>query len=267
MNSEISDNKQNKFKLYLKIVAMVIMLTGMGIGLLTLGSAAGIWLGLWDFRKGFELLRISNSYSDIVAWVGLVTTIAIVIAAKLLNTGNAVRLGSLAAAGTVVAAIAYSVPESFRPAEGVNFPPIHDISTNLTSPPNFVDVLPLRIDAANTVVYGGSNNMTPERLAELTSEAYPDLIPRRYAASVDEVFELALAAVNSLGWEVVAAAKDEGRIEATDTTFWFRFKDDIVIIIETEGNQTLVNARSVSRVGTGDVGANAIRLRAFFELL
>jgi uncharacterized protein (DUF1499 family) len=267
MSDEIISSEPNKFKLYLNIAALLVMLAGIGIGVLTLGSAAGIWLGLWDFRRGFDLLRISNNYGDIIAWVGLAATIAIVIAAKLLHTGNAVKFASFAAIGTVAAAIAYAVPESFRPPEGVNYPPIHDISTDLSSPPSFVDVLPLRVDAPNTVVYGGSNNMTPERLAELTAEAYPDLVPQQYSAPVDEVFDRALAAVEQLGWELVSAVKSEGRIEATDTTLWFRFKDDIVIRLEAEGSQTRVNARSLSRVGGGDVGANAIRLRAFFELL
>ena len=81
------------------------------------------------------------------------------------------------------------------------------------------------------------------------------------------IFEKALAGVDDLGWELVAANASAGRIEATDTTFWFRFKDDVVITIEQQGSDTVVDARSVSRVGTGDVGANAIRLRKLFALL
>ena len=267
MNDGIAGDAPRKFKLILHVTSMLVLLAGIGIGAVTLAAAAGTWLDLWDFRRGFDLLRISNSYGDIVAWVGLTATIAIVVAARLFNTGSVVRFAGLAATGTLVAAIAWSIPESFRPPEGVNYPGIHDISTDLNSPPKFVDILPLRIDAANTVIYGRSNNMTPERLAQLTAEAYPDLVPQHYDASIEEVFERALAAVDRLDWELVSATRSAGRIEATDTTLWFRFKDDIVIIIEAEDNQTLVNARSVSRVGTGDVGANAIRLRAFFELL
>ena len=127
--------------------------------------------------------------------------------------------------------------------------------------------MPLRADAPNTLVYGGSNNMTPEQLIQLTDEAYPDLVTRRYSESADAVFEKALGAVDALGWELVAQDASAGRIEATDTTFWFRFKDDVVIKIEEQGSDTLVDARSVSRVGTGDVGANAIRLRKLFDLL
>jgi uncharacterized protein (DUF1499 family) len=109
--------------------------------------------------------------------------------------------------------------------------------------------------------------MTPEQLIEQTDEAYPDLVTQLYSESVNEVFEKALAAVDDLGWELVAQDASAGRIEATDTTFWFRFKDDVVIKIDQQGSETAVDVRSVSRVGTGDVGANAIRMRKLFALL
>jgi len=83
----------------------------------------------------------------------------------------------------------------------------------------------------------------------------------------EQVFERALAVVDELGWELVAAVPSEGRIEATDTTFWFRFKDDIVIRIRATDGGSEIDARSVSRVGVGDAGTNARRLRKFFGLL
>src|SRR5690606_3393321 len=95
----------------------------------------------------------------------------------------------------------------------------------------FVAVLPLRADAPNTVEYGRSEGMTPEELAALTRAAYPDLETVTLAAAPEEAFARALAAVGQLGWELVAQVPEDGRIEATDTTFWFRFKDDIVIRI------------------------------------
>jgi hypothetical protein len=177
------------------------------------------------------------------------------------------RYVALAALGGAVAWTAYLVPESYRPPEGVNYPPIHDISTDRVRPPEFVAVLPLRADASNPVVYGTSEGMTPEQLAALTEEAYPDLVTRRLAAPAAETFDRALAVVRELGWEVVAADAAAGRIEATDTTFWFRFRDDVVIRIEEQDGGSVVDARSVSRVGRGDVGANAIRLRRFFAQL
>ena len=65
----------------------------------------------------------------------------------------------------------------------------------------------------------------------------------------------------------MAAAPAEGRIEATDTTRWFGFKDDIVIRVRPEGAGSRVDVRSVSRVGRGDVGTNARRIRDFLKAL
>ncbi len=265
MTTEITD--QTKLRLWLKIGGLASLVVGLGLGLLTLASAAGIWLGFWDFRRGFSLLGAANQYGQWLAWACVLITVAIFAASQVLKVSNAGKFISLAATGALVAWVAYLIPESFRPGEGVNYPPIHDISTNRINPPTFVAIAPLRADAPNTLVYGGSNNMTPEKLIGATEEAYPDLVTQRYSEAVSVIFQRALAAVDDLGWELVAQDASAGRIEATDTTFWFRFKDDVVITIEQQGSDTVVDARSVSRVGTGDVGANAIRLRKMFALL
>ena len=265
MTTEIAD--QAKPRLWLKIGGLTSLLLGLGLGVLTLASAAGIWLGFWDFRRGFSLLGTANQYGQWLAWACLLLAAATLIASQLLKVKNAGKFVSLAAVGALVAWVAYLIPESFRPGEGVNYPPIHDISTNRINPPEFVAIAPLRADAPNTLVYGASNNMTPEQLIEQTDEAYPDLVTQLYSESVNEVFEKALTAVDDLGWELVAQDASAGRIEATDTTFWFRFKDDVVIKIDQQGSETAVDVRSVSRVGTGDVGANAIRMRKLFALL
>lgn len=267
MNIEIKDQKKPRLTLYLNIVSKLVFVAGIGLGLLTLTSAAGIWLGMWDFRQGFSLLGTANEYGNVIMFTCLGLTVCLLLASQLFKIDGVLKLIGVAATGTLVAAVAYYIPESFRPPEGVNYPPIHDISTNTLSPPEFVAIVPLRADSPNTLVYGGSNNMTPEDLVRQTREAYPDLVTQRYDATRDATFAKALAAVEQLGWELVAQVPEEGRIEATDTTFWFRFKDDIVIKIEQQAGQSIVNARSVSRVGTGDVGANAIRLREFFALL
>jgi hypothetical protein len=176
------------------------------------------------------------------------------------------KLTGFALIGVIAAALGYYIPESYRPPDGT--PPIHDISTDAVDPPAYVAILPLRADAPNTTVYGGSEGMTHERLAQLQTEAYPDLQTLTIDEPPDQVFERALAAVDELGWELVAAVPEEGRIEATDTTFWFRFKDDVVIRIRpAAGSGTTVDARSLSRVGGGDAGTNARRLRSFFANL
>lgn len=267
MNKKLSEQAISNLGLWLKTASLVSLAVGLGLGLLTLASAAGIWLGFWDFRRGFSLLGAANQYGWVLAWICLGLSLVTIITRQALRIPLRRTFVALAVIGTASAWIAYLIPESFRPAQGVNFPPIHDISTNRISPPEFVAILPLRADAPNTVVYGGSDNMTAQRLLELTDEAYPDLVTQNYDESPNAVFAKALSAIAELGWELVAEDPAAGRIEATDTTFWFRFKDDIVIKIEQRGNGSMVDARSVSRVGTGDVGANAIRLRRFFTLL
>jgi uncharacterized protein (DUF1499 family) len=80
-------------------------------------------------------------------------------------------------------------------------------------------------------------------------------------------FDRALDAARGLGWEIVGVEPAEGRIEATDTTFWFGFKDDVVVRIRPEGSRSRIDVRSLSRVGRSDVGANARRIRRFVERL
>ncbi|MCZ0942003.1 MAG: DUF1499 domain-containing protein, partial [Gammaproteobacteria bacterium] len=51
-----------------------------------------------------------------------------------------------------------------------------------------------------------------------------------------------------------------GLIEATATTFWFGFKDDVAVRVRPHPQGALVDVRSVSRVGRSDGGVNAKRI-------
>src|SRR3990172_97727 len=58
----------------------------------------------------------------------------------------------------------------------------------------------------------------------------------------------------------------ERRIEAVATTRWFGFRDDIVIRISPAPNGgSVLDIRSVSRVGLSDIGTNARRIRTFLK--
>jgi len=140
-------------------------------------------------------------------------------------------------------------------------PPIHDISTDTENPPAFVAIAPLRADASNPVEYAG------EETAKQQQAAYPEIQTQTYNLPANEVFELALDTVDVMGWQLVASDIVDGRIEATDTTQWFGFKDDVVIRIEQQDNSTTLDIRSKSRVGRSDVGANAKRINAFLAKL
>lgn len=92
---------------------------------------------------------------------------------------------------------------------------------------------------------------------------YPDIQPQRFNRPFDKVFDAALATAQTLGWEVRESNREQGTIEAVATTRIFKFKDDVTITVADEGNVAVVNVRSKSRAGKGDLGTNARRIRAF----
>ena len=134
--------------------------------------------------------------------------------------------------------------------------PIHDVSTDRDNPPQFVAVLPLRAaaKAANSTDYDA-------KTAELQKETYPDIGPLHLDVPPAQAFDRAAAAAREMKWDIVATDPAQGRIEATATTFWFGFKDDVVVRIAADGSGSRVDVRSLSRIGKSDVGANAKRVR------
>ncbi|MEJ2420874.1 MAG: DUF1499 domain-containing protein [Acidobacteriota bacterium] len=141
-------------------------------------------------------------------------------------------------------------------------PPIHDITTDTVHPPQFKAVLKLRKNAPDSTTYGG------ESVARLQEKAYPYIRPALYNAPPDEVFTQALKAAHSMKWKIDAVDRKAGRIEATATTFWFGFKDDVVVRIKPSGEGgTRVDVRSESRVGRSDLGANAKRIQTYLSRL
>jgi uncharacterized protein (DUF1499 family) len=136
-------------------------------------------------------------------------------------------------------------------------PAIHDVTTDLMQPPPFLAVLPLRTGTPNPVEYGGAE------IADKQRTAYADVQPLIVNVPPPRAFDRALAAAKSLGWEIVASDPGGGRIEATDTTFWFGFKDDVVVRVVAQPNGSRIDVRSLSRVGVGDLGANAARIRRY----
>jgi uncharacterized protein (DUF1499 family) len=168
-------------------------------------------------------------------------------------------------AATLVVALVIGVGTAWVPWNGyqtvMSLPFIHDISTDTDNPPRFVDVVPLRAEASNPVEYAG------DEVARKQREAYADIRTLEFSQSADATFSRALGVAEEMGWDIVAAKPDEGRIEATATTLWFGFKDDVVIRIEPVGLGSRLDIRSKSRVGRSDVGANAARIRAFTKAM
>lgn len=216
-------------------------------------AGIGSRLGWWHFRSGFTLLKF-GTYGAIGA---VLTGVAGGIMASRARQGMGMALAIIAIAGGLAVA---AIPMSWR-MKANKVPAIHDITTDTVNPPPFVAILPLRQEAPNPAAYGGT------AVADQQKQAYADIRTEVLDLPLGRAFERALAVAKADGWHIVAADPAAGRIEATDTTFWFGFTDDIVIRLVAAGERTLLDIRSVSRVGRSDAGKNADRIRSYLKRL
>lgn len=190
-------------------------------------------------------------------FAGIATLILLVL--QILFKRKTVTLGSTIMA-LLLSTIAIAIPLSML-NKGKSVPPIHDISTDLVNPPEFVAIAPLRANAPNPVEYAGVEAATQQRAA------YPELQTLNYPQSKSKLVEATKQAIDHLGWQLVNIDADQGIIEATDRTMWFGFKDDVIVRITDNGSKRLVDIRSKSRVGGSDLGKNAERIHGFIEEL
>ena len=141
---------------------------------------------------------------------------------------------------------------------GGDYPPIHDISTDIDDPPRFVTATGVRGEGSNPL------DIKPDEF-DVQRAAYPDLRTLRTDMSIDDAYTRALEVAAELGWDIYHQDRATGIIEAVDTTRIMAFKDDVVIRVRGNAAGAYLDLRSVSRVGRGDIGANARRIRAFVD--
>jgi len=224
------------------------------VAALVLAAAGpGYRVQLWGLGVGFGMLR----WAVYIGLAGAAVSLAGAVAALAQRNTKTIPL---ALAGIILGIAIANIPYSWQQAAR-EAPAIHDITTDTADPPVFVAILPLRAGAPNPPDYAG------RAVAVQQEQAYPDIRPALLAVAPITAFERSLAAARGQGWDIVAAVADEGRIEASDTSFWFGFVDDVVIRVTLAGKGSRVDIRSKSRVGVGDVGANAKRIRKFLAEL
>lgn len=236
------------------------MIRKIGSLLVVIGILAGLLLLVSGPLYRMQILELGIAFTALrwAAYIGVAATVLIIIY-LIWQRPRGLRLAALTTAA-IIGFISFYLPyQQLQTARSV--PAIHDISTDLMNPPVFVDIAPLRANAPNPVDYAG------EETAKQQREAYPDIQTLVLNNDYERVFQAALAVVNDMGWQLVASDLAEGRIEATDTTFWFGFKDDVVIRLSQKADRVHIDVRSKSRVGRSDVGKNADRINAFMQQL
>ncbi len=136
--------------------------------------------------------------------------------------------------------------------QGACAPLINDISTDRESPPVYL------VEPPADPAYDKARLVAP------TERAYGDLRNLALDAPPARVFEAVRALVAARGWRVAAEDAAARRVQAVAVTRRLRFRDDVVIEVRPRpGGGSVVAMRSKSRVGKGDLGANARRIRAF----
>jgi len=209
-----------------------------------------------------ELLTLSPAIQTMrwAATIAIGGAAVALVAVLLLLARPVVPRGRVRAALALLVNLVVAAPPLYMYWQLQHLPKIHDISTNPSDPPTFESVLPLRKGARNAVDY-------PASTAAEQRKGYPDIGPLTLPLAPPVAFEHAVQAARSMGWDIVATAPEKLRLEATDTTLLFGFKDDVVVRVTPQAQGSVVDVRSLSRVGGSDFGTNAKRVRAYLKRL
>jgi hypothetical protein len=238
-----------------------------------LTASWGTRLGFWKYETGFQILYPAIGLGALAALTG-----AYWLASALRNNDSmGWRMGF---AGLIGALILLYFPLS-EERRAWSAPPIHDISTDVGNAPQFTALLPLRKGASNGPEYDGPKKVMLKgkitTVAELQKLNYPEIKPLgkllnpRNDPKVDSkaiLFWHAFETAKRMGWNIVAFDEKKGTIEATDTTMWFGFTDDISVRVIAAGTMgARLDVRSKSRIGTSDYGRNAARVMDYLKAL
>ena len=215
-------------------------------------SGYGYQWGWWHFRTGFTM----------IPWgTGAAVTGSIIGTIGFFRMNEWGRNHTIAGFTAMVIGLAAVLNFGYWYLEvQKGYPPIHDITTDTVNPPEFDAIVPLRKDAPNPPEYIHENGP-----AEAQKEFYPDIQTLNVSMNYDQAYDRALATVREMPWQIVGENRQQGRIEAYDKLPWFGFIDDVVIRVDTTENGSKIDIRSKSRIGRGDLGVNAERIRTFFE--
>ncbi len=254
--TEILPTKAQKTRRsFLRITVFLTFLVPMFFAISALGTRFGLWpwefgLGTLTRNLGIKLILILLLFA--VICLGL---------SFFIKPRKGVWVGMLALVVSVTG-LGYGALVMKTATE---LPFIHDVSTDTQNPPGFTSSILAAPDRQNSLDYI-HKTMGKDKVLNsvLQVEGYKDIRTVVRPESPEALFDRALKTARNQGWAVVKSDKTAGIIEATDTSFWFGFKDDISVrIVAGEGGGAVLDIRSVSRVGQSDIGANAKRIRAF----
>lgn len=221
---------------------------------LVLLSPIGYRLGWWGVAVALRELVKWSVYLGLAAFV--LSAVTLLIGAIRGTAGTA----TVAVAGLVVSLAASAYP-LYQYGKVNRLPRIHDITTDTERPPEFVALAEARKQSPNGLAYKGAE------IAVQQKQAYPRIGPLDSKLAPADLYAKTEAAMRALGLRIVDARADQGRIEASTTSVFYGFTDDMVARIEARESGSRLDLRSMSRVGLSDVGVNAQRIQALLDAL
>ena len=248
-------------RIWTKRLTWAAVLLSLGAVAASLIGAIGSGQGAWHFRTGFTILQ----YALFAAALGVAVAIVALVLARRSGSGR-LRLGNIVA---IIVGLVFLLYVGSQIATARSVPAIHDVTTNLDDIPKFYRLV-VRADNLKSIPDLGRPQLAAlpprERWKAIHREAYGDLRTLRVPWTVPETIQKAEALARDRGWDIVTSDPRLGVLEAVDTSLFFRFKDNVLVRVRpAPGGGSLVDMRSISRVGGSDVGVNAKRVRAFLK--
>ncbi len=255
----------------MRILTTLFALAAIGCALAIAVAGPGSQMGWWSWGDGLTLIRKVSAPVELGP-IGLPPIFTAAVLAAITGVVSfftgARGLGAFAVIAAIAAGALGTVPLQMRADFEAN-PFIHDVTTDFDNPPQIVAAA--NEERINPPDYLGDEivPMSEQTVAEAQREAFPDIQPQTVNAGLDETAEIVREIIKGMNMTMLdETLTDEGwRLEAAYTSRWFGFVDDFVVRLTPEGSMTRVDVRSKSRVGGSDLGANAARVRAFFEKL
>ena len=144
-----------------------------------------------------------------------------------------------------------------------------DVTTDMTDPPGFTtSFVDRRVASDQSLEYAGKQDPDGRSYAELQLEYYPHLATLVLEAPASDVYRQALMTARDLGWHVGAASDRAGMFEATSETFWFGYRDDMIVRVRSDdAGRAHLDVRSLSRAQIHDLGRNARHVEEFLDAM
>ena len=246
------------------LCALLLLLTPVWFALAAFGTKWEFWGWQTGLSAMTEVWGLRLLLAGLVT--GLLTLGALTLYRVLARQGYGNWVSAVALSLITLAGLALSLQVEARKAAA---PAVLDVTTDFSDPPHFSAAFTARrSDLDASLTYAGKAAADGQSLPALQAARYPAIGTLHLDEAADSAFARALELAREQGWRVSTASAEAGMLEAGAESFWFGFRDDIVVRVRPgPAGGSLVDIRSMARQPVHDLGRNADRVQGFLEAL